>query len=76
MPQLIAGTGRRQGEARAKELLDMLGLAAASRHRPAQLSGGNSSAAIARALANAPRLCSPTSRPKMIHAPPLTSFTN
>jgi lipoprotein-releasing system ATP-binding protein len=57
MPQLIAGTGRRQGEARAKELLDMLGLGHRLEHRPAQLSGGEQQrAAIARALANAPRL--------------------
>jgi lipoprotein-releasing system ATP-binding protein len=57
LPQLIAGTGRRQGEARAKELLDMLGLGHRLEHRPAQLSGGEQQrAAIARALANAPKL--------------------
>jgi lipoprotein-releasing system ATP-binding protein len=57
MPQLIAGTGRRQGEARAKELLNMLGLGHRLEHRPAQLSGGEQQrAAIARALANAPKL--------------------
>jgi lipoprotein-releasing system ATP-binding protein len=57
MPQLIAGSGRRQGEARAKELLDMLGLGHRLEHRPAQLSGGEQQrAAIARALANAPKL--------------------
>jgi len=57
MPQLIAGTGRRQGEARAKELLNMLGLGHRLEHRPGQLSGGEQQrAAIARALANAPKL--------------------
>ena len=57
MPQLIAGTGRRQGEARATELLSMLGLGHRLDHRPAQLSGGEQQrAAIARALANRPKL--------------------
>jgi lipoprotein-releasing system ATP-binding protein len=57
MPQLIAGTGRRPAEARAKELLAMLGLGHRLDHRPAQLSGGEQQrAAIARALANAPKL--------------------
>jgi lipoprotein-releasing system ATP-binding protein len=57
MPQLIAGAGRRQGEARAMELLGMLGLGHRLEHRPAQLSGGEQQrAAIARALANAPKL--------------------
>jgi lipoprotein-releasing system ATP-binding protein len=57
MPQLIAGTARRRGEARAKELLVMLGLGHRLEHRPAQLSGGEQQrAAIARALANAPKL--------------------
>ena len=57
LPQLIAGTGRRRGEARAKELLDMLGLGHRLEHRPAQLSGGEQQrTAIARALANAPKL--------------------
>ena len=57
LPQLIAGTGRRRGEARAKELLDLLGLGHRLEHRPAQLSGGEQQrTAIARALANAPKL--------------------
>jgi lipoprotein-releasing system ATP-binding protein len=57
LAQLIAGNSRRQGEARAKELLDMLGLGHRLEHRPAQLSGGEQQrAAIARALANAPKL--------------------
>ena len=57
MPQMIRGVGRRDGEARAKRLLGMLGLAERLDHRPAQLSGGEQQrTAIARALANAPKL--------------------
>jgi lipoprotein-releasing system ATP-binding protein len=57
MPQLIAGTARRRGQARAHELLTMLGLGHRLEHRPAQLSGGEQQrTAIARALANAPKL--------------------
>ncbi len=55
IPQLIAGHTRRTAEARAGELLQMLGLAARLDHRPGQLSGGEQQrVAIARALANAP----------------------
>jgi lipoprotein-releasing system ATP-binding protein len=57
MPQMIRGVARRAGEARAKRLLSMLGLADRLDHRPAQLSGGEQQrTAIARALANAPKL--------------------
>ena len=57
MPQMIRGVGRRAGEARAQRLLSMLGLAERLDHRPAQLSGGEQQrTAIARALANAPKL--------------------
>jgi lipoprotein-releasing system ATP-binding protein len=57
MPQMIRGVGRRAGEARARRLLSMLGLAERLDHRPAQLSGGEQQrTAIARALANAPKL--------------------
>jgi len=57
MPQLIGGTARAQGEERAKQLLAMLGLGHRLDHRPAQLSGGEQQrTAIARALANAPKL--------------------
>ncbi len=57
MPQLIGGTPRAQGEERAKQLLAMLGLGHRLDHRPAQLSGGEQQrTAIARALANAPKL--------------------
>ena len=57
LPQMIAGLKRDEASARAKELLAYLGLEARSRHRPAELSGGEQQrVAIARALANAPRL--------------------
>ncbi len=57
IPQMIGGARRRVADARAKQLLDMLGLGARLDHRPAQLSGGEQQrTAIARALANAPRL--------------------
>jgi len=57
LPQMIRGVGRRAGEARARSLLEMLGLGERLDHRPAQLSGGEQQrTAIARALANAPRL--------------------
>ena len=57
MPQMIRGVGRKAGEARAGRLLSMLGLGHRLDHRPAQLSGGEQQrTAIARALANSPKL--------------------
>jgi lipoprotein-releasing system ATP-binding protein len=57
MPQMIAGKRRKEASVRARELLTGLGLAARVDHRPAELSGGEQQrTAIARALANAPRL--------------------
>lgn len=57
MPQMIRGEGRKSARARALELLTMLGLKDRADHRPAELSGGEQQrTAIARALANAPRL--------------------
>jgi len=57
MPQMIAGRGRKAAAVRARELLTALGLAARLDHRPAELSGGEQQrTAIARALANGPRL--------------------
>jgi lipoprotein-releasing system ATP-binding protein len=57
LPQMIAGLSRRAARARARGLLEELGLAARVDHQPAQLSGGEQQrVAIARALANAPKL--------------------
>lgn len=57
MPQLIQGKSKPAAAARATELLTGLGLGARLDHRPAELSGGEQQrTAIARALANAPRL--------------------
>ena len=57
LPAMIAGRGRRQGRARAEELLLSLGLQHRLHHQPAQLSGGEQQrVAVARALTNAPRL--------------------
>jgi lipoprotein-releasing system ATP-binding protein len=57
IPQMIAGSGKRAAAQRAKELLEMMGLGQRLDHRPAQLSGGEQQrTAIARALANQPRL--------------------
>ena len=57
IPQMILGRGRKAAGARANELLSALGLAERLNHRPAQLSGGEQQrTAIARALANNPRL--------------------
>lgn len=57
LPQLANGVARRAAEARARELLDRLGLGARARHRPSALSGGEQQrVAMARALANGPKL--------------------
>jgi lipoprotein-releasing system ATP-binding protein len=57
MPQLIRGVKRQAAERRGAELLRMLGLGQRLDHRPAQLSGGEQQrTAIARALANSPRI--------------------
>lgn len=57
IPQMILGRTRRAAEQRARELLTTMGLAERVEHRPAELSGGEQQrTAIARALANAPRL--------------------
>jgi lipoprotein-releasing system ATP-binding protein len=57
MPQLIRGTAWGPAATRATTLLKMLGLGDRLEHRPAQLSGGEQQrTAIARALANTPKL--------------------
>lgn len=57
LPLMIAGKSKRNARARADELLRGLGLGERLRHQPAQLSGGEAQrVAVARALANQPRL--------------------
>lgn len=57
MPQLIAGTSQADAEIRAESLLGSLGLAERLDHKPSKLSGGEQQrVAVARALANAPKL--------------------
>jgi len=57
LPAVIAGTPRRQAETRARDLLDLLGLADKASSTPGVLSGGQRQRlAIARALANQPTL--------------------
>ena len=57
LPQLVAGKPRAEAMVRARELLGALGLEHRLTHRPSQLSGGEQQrVAVARALANRPRL--------------------
>ncbi len=57
MPQLVAGKTKAQAAARARELLNRVGLSAREDHRPARLSGGEQQrVAIVRAVANGPRV--------------------
>jgi putative ABC transport system ATP-binding protein len=57
LPQAEAGMSKDARQARTRELLDYVGLAARAGHRPSQLSGGEMQrVAIARALSNRPRL--------------------
>lgn len=55
IPGLIRRRSRAEVESRARELLELMGLAARSEHKPGQLSGGEQQrVAIARALINSP----------------------
>lgn len=57
VPQMVAGVPKSEAKKRARELLHLMGLAEREKHRPARLSGGEQQrVAMARALANAPRL--------------------
>ncbi len=57
LPAVIAGMRRRRAEARARDLLDLLGLSDKAHELPGALSGGQRQRlAIARALANEPTL--------------------
>lgn len=57
IPALIAGTGRREAEQRAMELLDFLSLKERATHKPSELSGGEQQrVAAARALINRPAI--------------------
>ncbi|WP_339690020.1 ABC transporter ATP-binding protein [uncultured Parasphingorhabdus sp.] len=57
MPQLIAGVAQKAAEERAETLLRSLGLGDRLNHTPSKLSGGEQQrVAVARALANAPKL--------------------
>lgn len=55
IPALIGGMKHKEAEARAKELLDYMGLSARLEHKPMELSGGERQrVAVARALVNRP----------------------
>ncbi|MDE6230459.1 MAG: ABC transporter ATP-binding protein [Muribaculaceae bacterium] len=57
LPAMIGGSRRGKALARAKELLDLLGMGARLGHRPSELSGGERQrVAIARALVNDPKV--------------------
>jgi putative ABC transport system ATP-binding protein len=57
LPMVYAGVASRERAARARELLELVGLGDRAGHRPNELSGGEMQrVALARALANRPSL--------------------
>lgn len=57
LPTVFAGTPREEGQAKAKKLLESVGLESRLNHKPSQLSAGQQQrVAIARALANDPAI--------------------
>lgn len=57
LPLVFSGVDKKERKCRAAELLDKVGLAHRAGHRPSELSGGEQQrVAVARALANSPRL--------------------
>lgn len=57
LPQLALGRSKKDAEAKAKALLERLGLKERMAHKPSELSGGQQQrVAIARALANSPKI--------------------
>lgn len=55
IPAFIAGSGKKEAEARARELLDFMNLGDRMDHKPSELSGGEQQrVAVARALVNNP----------------------
>ncbi|MDM1294922.1 ABC transporter ATP-binding protein [Sphingobacterium sp. N143] len=57
IPAFIQGQGRTEAEAKAKELLDLLGVSHRMDHKPAEMSGGEQQrVSVARALMNDPSI--------------------
>ena len=57
IPAYIAKRSKKEAEARARELLEMLGLSHRAEHKPSELSGGEQQrVAVARALINNPSI--------------------